>query len=677
MERGECGPGRLPGRLPLARRHRGHGRERHVLQLRRYAELAVALVDVRKVPQIALHPVLHLLHLAGLHCAPHPLPGAGADAQRQVARHLHSTAFDELAVQRQHARQARALAKAGARPGVPGGMELAAGVGVVEVRIQHFQFDAGQAIAARWRGVHPPLQLRAQVLERHAGFFKHAGQFEHAVMQLQLGLAAGLASHDVQVGATPAGPADAARLGRGGRGNGQALDLGLGLPGARRIQGPFPAGLQGAHGAVGVELAQQVPQAVADGQTFTQVGQQGQVEPVGAELAAGVEQGGQAGPHRGGAGCRRRGRGRRVFPQQGHLAGRPGCAIGRGEGQALNGQAQAAVLPLGREPPFQRGQRHGREVGAQLHRHIAQRCVQRQGLGQALVPIYPGAQGGLALLKGHWQVKVLAQLRHVRTRQVGVQRALPALPVAGAGQQRAAGLAHDGKAIAPIGGRRGVQPQLVPAAPVAHHQLHIAQLQWRRGALFVDPAQRAAPDQQLVLFKEPVGCGRAVHRAGAFGVHVEAAHEPASRCIAPHFQPGAVDQQLLKAQPQCQQGGHRHRGRYLRQPQGLAPAGVTQHHIAQGEGRYPARAVHADLADLHRMPQGLRGLCLDARTPLVQSGQNQPMQCKPGRKAQRPAQQKQPQRDAPGPAPGPSPMRLPTWPGKAAHRGRQQIGRHG
>ena len=179
-------------------------------------------------------------------------------------------------------------------------------------------------------------------------------------------------------------------------------------------------------------------------------------------------------------------------------------------------------------------------------------------------------------------------------------------------------------------------------ALVAQHQQHVAQLQGRGGAQLVDPTQHATPDHDLVLVETPVDRRRAFN-PGVGGRHVQAGHMPAALGIAPHFQPGILDQQLLKAQLERQQRRHRQRGRHLRQAQGLAALRVAQHHIVQHKGRHPARAMHRNFTQLHRMPERAAGLRLDARTPIVQTGQNQPVQREPGHQDAGPGQQEQPE----------------------------------
>ena len=168
----------------------------------------------------------------------------------------------------------------------------------------------------------------------HAGLRKHPRQIERAVVELEIGLAASLVRLDLQVGAVPAGSADATRLGRGRSGNRQGPHLGLHTEGLGGVERAVPACRHRLHRALRVELVQQAAQARAYWQAFGQVGQCGQVEPVGAELTprhrvAGADLG-QAG-------------GLGLAPAHGKLAGRPilaGVAVGAGS------KAQAAYRQL-------------------------------------------------------------------------------------------------------------------------------------------------------------------------------------------------------------------------------------------------------------------------------------------------------------------------------------------
>ena len=456
-------------------------------------------------------------------------------------------------------------------------------------------------------------------------------------MQAQLSPAAGLIEADVQVGTAPARPTDATGLGRRRGSNGQAADLGLGLVAAGRVQRTVPACRQAAHRALGVELVQQIAQAPADRQALSEVGQRRQVQPVGAELAA------RHRVHLGDVGQRH---GLHLAPLRGQPAGGPGLAVAGGEGQALHRQSHAGRRPVGHKTPAQLQKGQWLEIARQAHRHVLHRGVQRQRLRQGLVPVDPGAQRGLAVLQIHRQIDLLAQAVHIDLRQVGIERAFPALPVAGPRQQRAACQRPQREALAPIGRRRGVQAELMLPPGIAHHQQHIPQLQRRRAAQLVHPAQHAAPDHELMLLEQPVGRRAAVHRSAGFGrpaAQVQPGHMPAAAGVAPHLQPRILDQQLRKAQAQRQQRRHRQRRRHAWQAQGLAAPAVAQHHIVQREGRHPAGALGFDAADLHRMPERAAGLRLHLRAPIIQAGQNHPVQSQPQRQGSQPQRQEGPE----------------------------------
>ena len=446
--------GRVGGRRPGQRGGDGlgstrHGRECHVLQLASDAELTVLPVDVRKVPEITLDAVAHLPQFTALHRLLHPGAGVGVDAQRQVAGHPVGAALGQAAAQLQHPRQPAAFAKAGAGAALPGGVERAARVGIVEAGVVHLELDARAGLGGRCpchgcctrrctrrhrrrgprcrpRRLDAPGQLGRQMRQRQAGLLEHARQFERTVAELELGLAAGLVRTDHQVGAVPAGPADAARLWRGCGSNRQGPHLGLHAEGPGRVERAVPACGHRLHRAFGVELVQQAAQAGAYRQALGQVGERGQVESVGAELTAGHRVAGADLGQAGGLG---------LAPAHRQLAGRPiptGVAVGTGgKAQAAHGQLDAGGRALGHKTPAQalKGQRV--QVWRKAHRDLAQRCIQGQRLRQALVPIDPGPQPGLALLHVHRQTEVMAQLRHIDPGQVGKHLALPVLPVAG------------------------------------------------------------------------------------------------------------------------------------------------------------------------------------------------------------------------------------------------------
>ena len=447
-------------------------------------------------------------------------------------------------------------------------------------------------------------------------------------------MAAGLAGTDVQIGAMPTRAANAAGLGRRGSGNGQALHLGLHLVAHRGVERAVPARLQRLHPAFRVELLQQAAQRSAYRQALGQVSQRGQIQTVGLEFAAG---------HRMVACDLVKLHGLGLVPLQRELARRPDLAVGGGKRQAIDRQLHAAARALRDKTPAELGKSQRRQIPRQPSRHLAQRNIQGQRLRQALIPVNPSPQRGLALLQIHWQIDMVAQTIDIDPRQVGVEHALPLLPVSGARQQGAADLSPQTQTLAPVRRRRGIQPEFVTPPLVAHHQQQVGQLQGWCLTLFVDPAQQAAADDHFMLLKEPVGRSAAVYRSIGRR-HIQPRHMPMPLGIAAHLKPGVLDQQLLEAQAQAHQGRHRKRGRDLRQPQSLATPRIAQHHIAQHKRRHPARAVHRDLADLHRMPERATRLRLDHRTPFVKTGQNQPVQGQPGQHQAGPSRHQQSQR---------------------------------
>ena len=321
--------------------HRRQRRQRHVLHLASDAEITIAPIHIREIPEIALHAEHHVAQLTGLHRALHPIAGGLADAQRQVARHAVGPALAQAAAQRQHAGQAAAFAQAAAGPAVPGGVECTSGVVVGKAGVAHFQLDArcgpiGCVLRAgsgrcgqrgRPGRADAPAQLAGEMRQRHAGLLKHARQLDRAVGQHQVGPAAGfIGADDVEVGTAPAGPAKTTRIGRRCSGNRQALDAGPRLVVQRCVQRAVPARLQALHRAHRIQLAQQAAQAGTDGQALGQGGQRGQIQPVGADLTA---------RHRVAGIGRADLQGLGLAPLQCQLAGCPGRPAIGGKAQAL------------------------------------------------------------------------------------------------------------------------------------------------------------------------------------------------------------------------------------------------------------------------------------------------------------------------------------------------------
>ena len=426
-----------------------------------------------------------------------------------------------------------------ARAAAPGGRQLAGGIGIAELQLP--DLDADGRWRGRCRGADRPRRLDAPIdqgletVEGHQRLLEHAGQLQRAAVQHHTCLAATLGGLHLGLGLPPAGAAGLGRL-RSRRGRHRDADQpGLELVALRVLPGAFPAGGQVLDPAFGRRLGQRLARVGRHRHGFADARQQRQVESIGTQLA-------------------RRGRlvtAACVTQGEAEVALRPGQTIVGGEADALARQAPATVVTLALQPALHLLQRHRQHLGRQPQGHLAQRQVQRGAIDLAIGHFGPQAQRAVALGQLEGQVDVAAQLRHVGARQRGVGGARPVAPVARAAEQPAAELAAQRKALAPGRRRRGIQPQCVAVQAVADDQVHVAEHQRGQAAQLVCPAQRAAADGQLMLFKQPVCRGVAVR---ALGVRqLDAGHEDAPLCVAPHVQRGRVDQQLFQAQLQRQQ----------------------------------------------------------------------------------------------------------------------------
>ena len=341
-----------------------------------------------------------------------------------------------------------------------------------------------------------------------------------------------------------------------------------------------------------------------------------QVEPVGADLAAREGEG---------LGLRRRRLG--LLQRQREVAARPDHAIGGGETQALGGQLELPVVALGGDAPLQLRNRQRLRLGGQAQCDGVQRQVDRGGLRLALAQLDPGPQRAFAGAHLEGQRDMAAQLGHIGVWQGGEQAAVPAPPITARRQQRLREAALQREALAPGRRRRRVEADVVAAQAVAHHQIDVLQLQRRRVALFVDPAQAAVADHELMLREKPIG-GRVVG-LGAAGGDFDAGDKEAPDPVTAQFQRRAFNVQLLEAQLEGQQRARRQRRADLGQAQGFALLVILEHHIGQLQGRHPATRTNADRTDRDRCPDGAAGTGLDLRAPLFDARQNRPMQGQP------------------------------------------------
>jgi hypothetical protein len=276
---------------------------------------------------------------------------------------------------------------------------------------------------------------------------------------------------------------------------------------------------------------------------------------------------------------------------------------------------------LGQQPrePAGDGAQHQRlQVLAERDVDLVQAQVGRAAHDLAVVHVGPQAQRAVALADARVERHVLPEPGHVDVGQVGVELAVPGLPLAGAdGQQRLAELAAQREALAPAGRRRGVQPQAVAPAAVARDEAHVGEQQGFGLALLVGPAHGAAFDDQLALREKPVG---AAGFSARFGVHVQTSHMEFSLSVAAHLELRTLDVELLEVEPP--QRARRHAGHHAHEAQRLALACVLQHDVAQFEGRKKPFGAGGDRADANRHADGLASLCFQCAAKITDSRHN-------------------------------------------------------
>ncbi|UUX97964.1 hypothetical protein [Aquabacterium sp. J223] len=563
----------------------------------------------------------------------HVLAGVG-HTQRQVAGDRLGPRLVQAAVELQPAGAVRLLPAAGQHRVAPGAAELGAEVVVGDARLAQPQLDAGRPPGP---ALQPPVEVGADALQRHPLGREHPGQADAAVVDPQAGLAAAFVGLQLQVDPFQPRAAEVAGLGGGRRGQPQALQAALHLVAQRRLGRTVPAQLKALRLALRSPVRQALHQRVAQRQAVGQFGQHGQRQPVGAGLA-----------------------GQRLAgllpPADAEPAARPLQPLVGGKGQVLARQPGPVVGLLRAEAALHALQAERSRGPRPLQRQAVQRQVHGDAARLAAHDVEPGPQRAVALDQPEGQVR--RQRREVGLRQLGVHGAVPTPPVAGRRPQRLLeGRAH-GEALAEAGGR-GVQPQPVRAQAVAQHQVHVVEGQ-RRGARRrgVLPLQPAAAHHHLVLVEQPVGGGVAV-LAGA-ALQRQAGHPPAAVGVAPQRQLGVLQQQLFELQPprpqQVPQPAGGQRRRHLRQTQRRLAVAVVQAHVAQRQHRHPAGGGDLDPADGHRHAERGRGTGLHLGSPVVDAGQNAPVQRQPAEQQYAPDQrddrQRQLQRQA-GAAEGP------------------------
>ena len=185
---------------------------------------------------------------------------------------------------------------------------------------------------------------------------------------------------------------------------------------------------------------------------------------------------------------------------QAKIPSRPVQAVAGGEFQPLHGK-RIAITQAAAQPPFQLLQRQRLRPVLPLHGKCLNRHIGHRAYRLATLHIHPGTHSPLALLQlPALRGQVLGQLGQVNMRKVKKGPATPAVhPSCVHRQQRLFEMAHHRKALPPVLGRCGIQPQRMRPALFAQHQIHLVQGQGRRGQHFIHPLQATMPDGNFRL----------------------------------------------------------------------------------------------------------------------------------------------------------------------------------
>ena len=269
----------------------------------------------------------------------------------------------------------------------------------------------------------------------------------------------------------------------------------------------------------------------------------------------------------------------------------------------------------------------GSTRGVEAQRDRAQGELDRRLRRLAVGDVEPAAQCAVAFAQLERQRRRGAcSSLHVGARQVGVDAAAPATPVAGSGRTAACVKRPRTLKRSPqLCRRRRVEAQVVLAQAVAHDQLDVREHERRRVAALVDPAQRAGADHELALAEEPVGGGIVVLDAAAAG-DVEAGDADAAapcragcRGSAPSI--SSCAKRGSRASTLRGDSAAKTRGRVSAT---RCSASRTRTSL-QLERRHPAARARRNRADLHGRAEHAAGVGLDGAAPFLDVRQNEPV----------------------------------------------------
>ena len=576
--------GLRPGRMA---RLFGHHDKRAIAPVTGDAKLPLGLGSVeRELGQVALHANGHVLQTATAHGALEVAARGRSHGGGQIGVQLIGTRLGHAGGQVQ-----RPMALGQVLPASPpAALQLGFEVGRAQGQGRQAQLQAVLDLL--------PAQSGLQLLHAPFRLFKQAREHHLTALDHHIGAAARFGGLQLNRGAPHAGPARCVSIARRRRLQAwlqpQAFQTGRDLVAGGLLERALPAGPHVLNAALWRQ-AQELPvQRQSQWRTAGHRRHEPQIQLGCAEVAARddparqpVEQQGQHGlgflgrfgptgrcsGQRSGGWRRRCGGGRWglcssgcmrvgcVAQHQLHIAGRPGLALACGEAHPLQPQGQRLRFLAHQQATLKSLKTHRLGHARPAQAHFSQGHIGRGTPHPSAVDIHPQPGRALATHQFNGQVHVWAQGVHIGVWQLSVELAHPLPPVGSADEQAVAKAAAQAGALAQLGRQRGVQPEVVPAQAVAQHEVHVLQHQGRCTPPLIHPTQLAGADRKLTLCQQPIR-GRLPpdHLLGVLVVQRQAPHPNASGRIPADLQGRTLDQQLLEAQLQAEQGLQRQGG---------------------------------------------------------------------------------------------------------------------
>ena len=574
----------------------GHKGELGVANLAGKPELALSRIGIREIPEITPDAHRHITGGTLYHGVANVVTHLRRDAQWQIAVDPGAFGPGDGARQIQHTRETRPARRSSRVAGTPGAPRL-------PFRIRIRKPDAGLVDLYRIT-LQLPTGFGVKTVETQPRFFEDAWELQPPIGNVKTYLSAPFVHGEIHPGATESRISGRCDIAGSTQIHGTRTELQVPARHTdcitlQRAPRPLPASLdllQHARcrmpGQNGVGLCSQRKPA-------SQLAQHRQVQFVCPELSQ-----------------------RRLFPLPGlinqlNVATGPDQSIGSTKLKIAGLELESARKHAPTQSACDRLHRQRVQAFPELHRNPSQREVSPQAGHLPLHHVAPETQCARALADIHIQAQVPAQTRHINAGEITENLSIPVVPLTGlTGQQRAPKLANQREPRPPALRRRRVDAQLMPAGPIANHDVDIMQIQRFAGAHFIGPADVPAAYDDLSLRQEPVGQSGVTPGTGC--VHPGEQEPPL--CVPADIEFGPFQIQLVKTQSQYRLGGERYQ--YPRQLQSGSTLRVQKLKVPQFDRRNQPSGTRAKASDAYGNAQNFTGNHLQRRAICVDSWQN-------------------------------------------------------